>query len=112
MQFTSAQVNDVTIFFFSGRLDAYTAPLARQQLFAAIEQGHQRLVVDLGQVTLIDSAGLATLVAGMKRARQQQGDLRLVGLQAGVRIVFELTRLDRAFEILDNTESAVASFRR
>jgi len=110
MQLTSAEMSNVVVFTLSGRLDAYTAPGLRRQLFAAIQQGHYRLVVNLGDVPLIDSAGLATLVAGMKHARQQQGDLRLAALQPGVRMIFEMTRLDRAFEILDSTESAVTSF--
>lgn len=110
MQLSSTKISNVLIFTLNGRLDAYTAPDLRRQLFTAIEQGHYRLVVDLSNVPLIDSAGLATLVAGMKRAREKQGDLRLAAPQPGVRMILEMTHLDHAFEIFDNAEFAVTSF--
>jgi anti-sigma B factor antagonist len=67
-------------------------------------------VVNLSGVTFVDSTALATLVQGMKHCRQRAGDLRLCTLQAPVRAVFELTRLDRAFVILPDEEAALRSF--
>jgi anti-sigma B factor antagonist len=73
-------------------------------------RGQARLVVDLSDVVLVDSSGLAALVGGMKQARQGGGDLMLAGLQATVRIIFELTRLDRAFDIANDRDAAIAAF--
>ena len=50
------------------------------------------------------------LVQGMKRCRERDGDLRLCALQQPVRMIFELTRLDRAFEIYQSEEDAVQAF--
>lgn len=61
-------------------------------------------------VSFVDSTALAALVQGMKHSRQQGGDLRLCGLGQSVRIIFELTRLDRAFEIYAKPKEAIASF--
>ena len=75
-----------------------------------VVEAMRQVVVNLAGVNFIDSTGLATLVQGMKHCRQEKGDLRLCGLQQPVRIIFELTRLDKAFEILTDEESAVNSF--
>lgn len=110
MDIAKTEREGVVVFSLHGRLDAYTAPSVRDILFTTIEGGQSKLVIDLTEATFVDSNGLATLVAGMKRARQCNGDLRLVGLQPSVKIIFELTRLDRAFEILPDTNSATMSF--
>ena len=73
-----------------------------------IEHESSRVVVDLTRVSLVDSVGVSALVTGMKRAREKAGDLRLVGMPPSVSIIFQLTRLDRAFETLPSVEAAVA----
>jgi len=110
MKVTKEECRGVLVFTLDGRFDAYRAQGLRQELLEAIDQDNGRVIVDLSKVTLVDSQGLSALVTGMKRARQKGGDLRLVGLPSSVRIVFELTRLDRAFEILDTVSAAINSF--
>ena len=66
-------------------------------------------MVDLSKVTFIDSTGLATLVKGLRRCRQQSGDLVLCGLQQAVRVIFQVTRLDQAFGIFTTDEAAMAA---
>ena len=111
MDIVETEKGGVVVFSLRGRLDAYASQSVREKLIAAAEGEQASLVVDLARVTFIDPGGLGALVAGMMRARQSGGDLRLAALQPSVRIIFELTRLDQAFEILDDSESAVASFR-
>src|ERR671929_137943 len=65
----------------------------------AADKPPAHVVVNLAGVKFVDSTALAALVRSMKRCRQQGGDLHLCGLQQPVRIIFELTRLDRAIEI-------------
>ena len=57
------------------------------------------------------AAALAALVHGMKQCREQDGDLLLCRLAQPVRIIFELTRLDRAFAIFDSVPAAVGAFK-
>jgi len=66
--------------------------------------------VNLEGVDFVDSTGLATLVQGVKNCRQLNGDLRLCSVQQSVRMVFELTRLDKFFEIYLQEEEAVKAF--
>ena len=102
--------NGVTIVELAGRFDAYTAPPVKQKLADLVSEGQVKVVVSMSSVTFVDSTGLSTLVSGLKRCRQSGGDLKIAELQQPVRIIFELTRLDKAFEIVSEEEAAVASF--
>ena len=88
-----------TVLTMSGRFDAHAAPAMAAALEKAVAATPLRVVVNLEAVSFMDSTALAALVQGMKRARQAGGDLRLCCLQPPVRMIFELTRLDKAFEI-------------
>lgn len=92
----------------SGRFDAYAAPPIEDFFQKITIDPLSRVVVNLSQVSFIDSTGLATLIIGMKRCRQQQGDLVLCEIQQAVRVIFELTRLDTVFTIADTQEDAIA----
>lgn len=91
----------------SGRLDAEQAPHITQWL----ENHTGDVIINLEAVTFIDSMGLATLVKAMKRRREQGYELALCGVQANVRVIFELTRLDKAFQIFDNEAEAIKAIR-
>jgi anti-sigma B factor antagonist len=111
MELKSRSEGQVKILELSGRFDSYTAPQVRQWLEEVTDQGSAQLVLNLTGVHFVDSTALATLVQGMKRCRQLNGgDLRLCCLQQPVRMIFELTRLDKAFEIFASEEAAVQTF--
>jgi anti-sigma B factor antagonist len=100
--------NQIGVIELSGRFDAHIAPDVKGLLERADTSA--RTVVDLTAVTFIDSTALATLVSGMKRCRQRDGDLHLCGMQQPVRIIFELTKLDRAFDLFANQSEAIRAF--
>ncbi|HSJ58283.1 MAG TPA: STAS domain-containing protein [Anaerolineae bacterium] len=83
----------------TGQLDAVTAPELKARLKNAVAGGHRRIIVDLSQVSFIDSSGLAALVSGLKTAREAGGSLSLVGVNERTRMAFRLSMLDRVFEI-------------
>ena len=82
----------------------------RDKVKALVEAGHTRIIVDLAEVTYIDSAGLATLVWVYTSARKQGGDVKLLRLTKRVRDLLQITRLSTVFEIYDTLESAQKSF--
>ena len=83
-----------------GRIDALAAPELRTQMSDLLTGGTSQLVVDLADVTFIDSAGLAALVRAMKQARETGGDVELVRPRLAEAFrVFELTKLDSVFTI-------------
>lgn len=108
MEITSAQINGTTILQLHGRFDAYAAPTVENFFQKINSDPLPRVVVNLSQVNFIDSTGLATLVIGMKRCRQRQGDLVLCGIQQAIRVIFELTRLDKILTMTATQEEALA----
>lgn len=82
-----------------GRFDAHEAELFQATVEQALEDGHHHIRVNLANVEFVDSTALAELVRGMKRCREQRGDLVLVSPSDPVRVILELTKLDAAFEI-------------
>ena len=97
-------------FTISGRFDAQSAPPIAEWLehIAATTPG--RVVVNLVGAPFLDSSALAVLVRAVKRCRMRGGDVRLCGVQPSVRLIFELTRLDRAFDMFADVDEAVSSF--
>lgn len=97
----------VNILELAGKLDLYSAPHFRQAVLEATSANLAQVVVNLREVTQLDSSGLSALVLGLKRARENQGNLCLCCLQSPVRMIFELTRFDKVFEIFVREEDAV-----
>jgi anti-sigma B factor antagonist len=70
----------------------------------------RQIVLDLGNVTRIDSSGLGTLVALYASARKVGGDIKFANLGNHIKEALRITRLVTVFDIFDRTEDAVASF--
>lgn len=110
LELNTRSIGDVRVLRLAGRFDTPNAVPVQDWMDKAAEADPANLVVNLQDVPFVDSTGLATLVAGMKRSREKKGDLRICGLQQPVRMIFELTRLDKAFEIFNSEEEAVQAF--
>ncbi len=65
--------------------------------------------IDMSQVEMIDSPGLFTLVSALRTAREHGSRLTIYHLKSPVRVIFEITQLDRLFEIFDTQEAAIAA---
>jgi anti-sigma B factor antagonist len=79
----------------TGRLNMVAAPAFKNLVEETVASGQTRIVVDLGEVTFIDSSGLGALIAGLKATRQAGGDLRIADVPEQVMTVLRLTNLDR-----------------
>jgi anti-anti-sigma factor len=101
------EADGIAILELDGHLIGQSAQDVKTRLKRLVEEGHSRLVVDLTQVSYIDSAGLAALVSGLKTAREAGGALELVGLDGQTLKVFRLTLLDRVFISHPDIETAL-----
>ena len=101
--------DDATILRLAGDVDLNSSPQLRHALRQVIGTRPAVVVVNLQDVEYMDSSGLATLVEGLKRIGKYRGALRLVGLNRRVRAVFEISQLDRVFEILPDEQEALES---
>lgn len=110
MDMKTRAVAGVHILELSGRFDTNTAPPVAEWLTRLSGTPQPRVLVNLADTTFVDSTALATLVHALKRCQQAQGDLFLCGLRRPVYMIFELTRLDRAFSIFVDEEHALQAF--
>ena len=101
--------NLATIVELSGEVDLYSSPEVRNILLKLIQDKTTIIIVDLEKVSYIDSSGVATLVEGLQEAGKYSGILKLTNLQETVRHVFELSSLDKVFDIFNSTDEALRS---
>jgi anti-sigma B factor antagonist len=90
-----------------GRFDAHEIIPVKEWIKEQVEAGHVRLCINLTEVNFIDSSALSALVQGLKHCREAGGELVLCSLPQPVRVIFELTRLDKAFQIFATEEEAL-----
>jgi anti-sigma B factor antagonist len=109
MQIQSYTIDSTVVLDLNGRFDNYTAPAVATWFDQALATLAPQIVINLAGVDFVDSTALATLVRGLKRCKQRNGELYLCGLQAPVYMIFELARLDRAFTIFANVDHAIQS---
>jgi anti-sigma B factor antagonist len=91
-----------------GEIDLHVSPSVTASLNEMIEKKPKRLVVDLSDVSYIDSAGLAELIQAMQKVEGYGGKFMLAGLQETVRSIFEISRLDQVFQIFPDADAALA----
>ena len=72
--------------------------------------GSKKVVLDLSDITYIDSGGLGTLVGSYSTARSAGADIKLAGLGQRVRDVLQITKLVTVFEVYDSEQKALAAF--
>lgn len=98
-----------TVLQIGGEVDVATAPKLREQLLALVNKGCYRIVVDLEEVDFIDSTGLGVLIGARKRVGLQEGDMKLVCTEARIIKVFEITGLNKVFEIHASVNDALTA---
>jgi len=111
MDISSRVKGEVVILDISGEIDLYNAPEIKDIINRMIEQKKYNVVINLKNVTYIDSSGIGALISSLSNLKKYQGGLKIVNVFASVRKVFELTKLTSFFDIFDSEEEAVKAFR-
>ncbi|NOR71020.1 MAG: anti-sigma factor antagonist [Methylomarinum sp.] len=100
MNLTQEKISGFNVLFVKyERIDAHNSADLKDYILRMIEQGEINIIVQLEQVRFIDSSGLGALLSGFKHAEAKSGKLSLSNVQKQVLSMFELTRLNRVFEI-------------
>lgn len=102
--------NGVTIVAPTGRLDVAGAPTLKDAISDVAKDGSPHVVIDLEGVSFVDSTGLGSVISALKQIRSKAGELRLAAPNQQVRVVLELTTLDRVFPYYATVEEALAGF--
>ena len=101
----------VMIVRLEGALDLASHERLQESLGALFDEPGAKVILDLRRVALIDSAGWGLLLSVLHRSKENQGRLRLLNLSERVASLFLVLNLERIFEVFDDEESAIRSFR-
>ena len=102
--------NGVTVVAPTGRLDVAGAPALKDAIGEVAKDGPARIVIDMEGVSFVDSTGLGSVISALKQVRSREGELRLAAPNQQVRVVLELTTLDRVFPYYATVEEALSGF--
>jgi anti-sigma B factor antagonist len=89
----------------NGILDSTQAHLFRDEVSEAVKTGSTVILVNLKDVTFMDSSGLAALVLALKAVRSVNGKFCVCSVNDQVRMLFELTSMTRVFEVFESPEA-------
>lgn len=104
-----AQQNEVMIFTLSGSLEVSVQSQLKDKL-EEIALKENDIVLDFSQVIFIDSSCLGTLVAVTKKIRAEKGNVKLACLSDDLFSIFQITRLDKIFDIYPSINEAIESY--
>jgi anti-sigma B factor antagonist len=111
VKLTSRQVGDVTVMDAAGRITlGEGASMFRDAIRELVAKGNKKVLLNLGEVSYIDSSGIGELVSGFTTVTNSGGQLKLVGLSKRVKDLLQITKLYTVFEVFDDETAAVRSF--
>lgn len=112
MKASTRQVNGVTVVDMSGRITlGEGSVILRDTVRDLLGKAQKKILLNLGDVTYIDSSGIGELVSAFTSVRNQGGELKLLHLTKKVHDLLQITKLYTVFDIKDDEASAVSSFK-
>lgn len=113
MKTSSRQIDGVTVLDLSGRITlGEGSVILRDTIRDLIGRGERKILLNLGDVTYIDSSGIGELVSAFTTVRNQGGELKLLNLTKKVHDLLQITKLYTVFDIKDDEATAIKSFAR
>ena len=111
MKVATRQANDVTIVDLSGQIKlGEGSSVLRDTVKDLVAKGQKKILLNLGDVTYIDSSGIGELVSAYTSVRNQGGDMKLLHLTKKVHDLLQITKLYTVFHVLDDEKAAIAAF--
>ncbi|MEO7143277.1 MAG: STAS domain-containing protein [Bryobacteraceae bacterium] len=111
VKLNTRQVGDVTVIDAAGRITlGEGASTFRDAIRDLVAKGHKKILLNLSDVSYIDSSGIGELVSGFTTVTNQHGQLKLVGLAKRVKDLLQITKLYTVFEVFEDEAAAVRSF--
>ena len=108
---TIREVNEITIVDLSGRISlGEGSALLRKTVRDLLENGQNKILLNLGDVNYIDSSGIGELVSGFTAVRSRNGELKLLNLTKKVHDLLQITKLFTVFDVYSDEATAVRSF--
>jgi anti-anti-sigma factor len=104
---TSRAPDEVVLIEVEGEVDAHTVRKLDEALNDLLAQGHSRLLLDASHMGFISSAGLRAIMFAHREVRRRGGQVRVCGLDAHVRRIFEMAGLDECLHLSDSRQEAM-----
>jgi len=104
------QVADAVVLIVEGEINFNSSPDFRKAFLKVLDSKSHKVVVNLSGVAYVDSSGLATLVEAHQKIKSAGGKLKLASLTPKVKSLFEITKLEKLFEIYATEDDALKSF--
>ena len=98
---------EVVLVEIEGGVDAYTAYELHEALEGILAQGHKRLVLDVSKMSFIASAGLRAILVAQREVSQRGGEVRVCGMDAQIRSIFEMIGIDECLKLCDTCQEAM-----
>jgi anti-sigma B factor antagonist len=113
VKISTRQVDGVTVLDMSGRITLGEGSVQlRDHVRDLLSKGQKHILLNLGDVTYIDSSGIGELVSAFTTVKNQGGELKLLNLTRKVHDLLQITKLYTVFDVKDDEASAVASFKK
>ncbi len=111
MKATSRQVEGVAVVDMSGRITLGEGSVVlRDTIRDLVGKGQKKILLNLGDVTYIDSSGIGELVSAFTAVRREGGELKLLNLTKKVHDLLQITKLYTVFDIKDDEAAAIKAF--
>jgi anti-sigma B factor antagonist len=111
MKATNRQVDGVAVVDMSGRITLGEGSVVlRDTIRDLIGKGSKKILLNLGDVTYIDSSGIGELVSAFTAVRREGGELKLLHLTKKVHDLLQITKLYTVFDIKDDEAAAIKAF--
>lgn len=111
MKVTSRQVEGVTVLDLSGRINlGEGGVILREAIQEVLTKGEKKILLNMADVTYIDSSGLGELVTAFTSVRNRGGELKLLNLTRRVHDLLQITKLYTVFDIKDDESAAINAF--
>jgi len=101
------QDGENVVAILTGEIDMHRAPQVTNAIGSLLESRPRRVIIDLSEVSYMDSSGVGTLVHLFRQVKANESKLVLVGPGRRVRSIFEITRLDEFFTICEDLQEAL-----
>jgi anti-sigma B factor antagonist len=113
MKASTRQVDGITVVDLSGRITLGEGSVVlRDTVRDLLAKGDRKMLLNLGEVTYIDSSGIGELVSAFTTVRNQGGELKLLNLTKKVHDLLQITKLYTVFDIKDDEAAAISSFKK
>src|SRR3954451_1699550 len=111
MKSNSRRVDGITIMDLSGRITLGEGSVVLRDVIREIlGKGEKKILLNLGDVTYIDSSGIGELVSAFTAVRKEGGELKLLNLTKKVHDLLQITKLYTVFDVKDDEAAAISSY--